>query len=157
MAKHRELLIAIADGEHVRFVRPGENGAPHEEAALHSPTAHIRSTELRSDHPGAAFHSDSSAHHALAPHSDPKILEKANFAEIVAARLNTGAAQGAFDNLVLVATPRSLNAIRQHLDAATAAHIVGTLAKDLVKIPDAELWPHLRRWLRPTRRRTKRG
>ncbi len=157
MAKHRELLIAIADGEHARFVRPGEDGALHEEAVLQSPTAHMRSAELRTDHPGAIFHSDSSAHHALAPHSDPKTLEKGNFAEVVAARLNTGAAQGAFDDLVLVATPRSLNAIRQHLDAATVARVVGTLAKDLVKIPDAELWPHLRRWVRPTRQRTKRG
>jgi hypothetical protein len=30
--------------------------------------------------------------------------------------------------------------------------IVGTLARDLIKTPDDELWPHVREWVRPTRR-----
>lgn len=155
MAKRRQLLIAIADGEHARFLRPGEGDELHEEAVLHSPAVNMRSAELRTDHPGATFHSDSSAHHALAPHSDPKRLEKENFAEVVASRLNTAVAQGALDDLVLVAPARSLKAIRQHLNAATASRVVGTLAKDLVKIPDTELWPHLRQWTRPVHRGTK--
>ena len=150
----RKILIAIADGEHARFLRPGEGGALLEQAAFQSSTAHMRSAELRTDHPGAAFHSDSSAHHALAPETDPKTLEKETFAEIVAGRLNAEAVEGTFDALILVAPPHSLNAIRRHLAPATAARMVGGLAKDLIKVPDAKLWLHLRRWVRPARQGT---
>jgi protein required for attachment to host cells len=155
MSKRRKMLIAIADGEHARFLRPSEDGALLEEAVFQSPSAHLRSAELRTDHPGASFHSDSSAHHALAPQIDPKRVEKESFAEAVAGRLNAEAAKGAFDDLVLVAPQRSLNAIRRHLTPETAACVVGKLAKDLIKIPDAKLWVHLGRWLPPTRQSTK--
>ena len=42
--------------------------------------------------------------------------------------------------------------LREALDAATQAKLVGTLEKDLVKTPDHELWPHVREWVSPARR-----
>jgi protein required for attachment to host cells len=62
----------------------------------------------------------------------------------IANRLNAAAAQGAFDELVIVAPPHTMNGIRDHLNSTTAPTVAGTLAKDLVKTPDHELWPHLR-------------
>lgn len=160
MPKDRKLLFVIADGGHVRFVRPGEDNALRSDAAnalrsdaaLDSFTAHKQSADLRSDRPGASYHTGSSAHHALAPRHDPHVLEKERFARAVADELNAAQAVGAFDELVIVALPHTLTAIRQELDTITDARIIGTLHKDLTKIPDEELWPHLRAWVRPVHR-----
>jgi protein required for attachment to host cells len=152
MPINRNLLFVIADGEHVRFVRPAGDNTLHSDAVLESFSAHKRSAALGSDRPGASYHTGSSAHHVLAPRHDMHALEKARFGRTIAQRLNTAAADDGFDELVIVAPPHTLVAVRQRLDAATDAKIVGTLAKDLVKVPDHELWPHLRWWIRPPRR-----
>jgi protein required for attachment to host cells len=152
MPRQLNLLIAIADGEHARFVRPAADNALHSEAALDSITAHKRSADLGSDRPGASFHSDSSAHHALAPRHDLHRLEEEKFARQIAEQLNAAAASGVFDELALVAPSHVLAAIRDALDTATRARVIGTLAKDLVKTPDDELWPHVRAWVRPVHR-----
>ncbi|MDR3529156.1 MAG: host attachment protein [Rhodopila sp.] len=145
-------MIVVADGEHVRFVRPAEDNALHSDTALDSVSAHKRSSDIGSDHPGAAMHTGSSAHHALAPRHDPKALEKEEFAHLVAHELNAAAARDAFDELVVVAPAHTLHAIREALDTRTEARVVGTLAKDLVNTPDSELWPHVRAWVRPVHR-----
>ncbi len=148
MPKHRKLLIVLADGEHVRFVRPAADNTLRGDAAMDSPAAHKRSADLGTDHPGAAMHSGSSAHHALAPRHDLQALEKEKFAHAVADQLNTAAA-GTFDDLVIAAPPHTLSAIRQKLNPATGAKLIGTLPKDLVHTPDNQLLPHLEDWVRP--------
>src|SRR5271166_3167037 len=112
MPGRRKLLIVVADAEHVRFVRAGPDNALHSDAALDSVSAHKKSADLGSDHPGAAFHTGSTVHHALNPRHDPHELEKERFAHLVADRLNAATAGGEFDELVLVAPPHVLNAIR---------------------------------------------
>lgn len=152
MPKSRNLMFAIADGEHVRFVRPAADNALHSEARVDSTSAHKQSADLRSDRPGASFHSDSTAHHAMTPRHDPHTMEKEKFARAIAEQLNAGAASGAFDDLVVVAPSHVLGAIRDALDTTAAARLIGTLAKDLVKTPDDELGPHLRDWVQPVHR-----
>jgi protein required for attachment to host cells len=152
MPGSRNPLIVIADGEHVRFVRPAGDNALHSDATVDSPLMHQQSADLGSDRPGASLHTGSSAHHALAPRHDPHVLEKEKFAHSIARRLNAEAAAGAFDKLVLVAPPHVLSAIRGALDTTTEAKVIATLPKDLVKTPDSELWPHVRAWVRPVHR-----
>ena len=150
MPKDRNLLIVIADGEHVRFVRPSSDNALHSEALLTSPTLHQRSADLGSDHPGASMHTGSSAHHALAPRHDPHTLAKETFARFVSEQLN--AASDAFRELLIVAPSHILAEIRDALDTKTAAKVIGSLPKDLVKTPDEDLWSHLHEWVRPVHR-----
>jgi protein required for attachment to host cells len=152
MPQHQKLLIVIADGEHVRFVRAGSDNALHSDAAFDSVSAHKRAVELGTDQPGAAFHSRSSAHHGFAPRHDLHDLEKEEFARLIAHQLNASASRGEFDELVIVAPAHSLRAIREELDTSTNAKIVGMLAKNLVKTPDHKLWPHVRVWVRPVHR-----
>jgi len=152
MPKYRKLLIVVADGEHARFVRSGPDNALHSEGAIDSISAHKRSSELASDHPGASFHTGSSASHAEAPRHDLHAMEKEKFAHLIGSQLNTAAARGEFDGLAIVAPPHILAAIRKHLDVATRPMIVGTLKKDLVKTPDDELWPHVAKWVPPVHR-----
>ncbi len=152
MPQDRRLLIVIADGEHARFVRPGPDNALHTDTAFDSSAAHHRSGDLRSDRPGAAYHSDSTAHSAETPRHDPHVLEKERFARFVAAQLDSPAARNSFDELVIAAPPHCLSTIRKELDAATGAKVVGTIGKDLTKTPDDKLRPHLSEWVGPTRR-----
>jgi protein required for attachment to host cells len=152
MPKERNLLIVVADGGRVRFVRVGEDNALRSDPIVESPDVHKQSSDLGSDHPGAALHSDATAHHALAPRHDLHALAKEKFAHAVAQQLNARSAGGGFDELVLIAPPHVLADIRGALDNAASARIIGTLPKDLVKTPDHELWPHVRAWVRPVRR-----
>ncbi len=152
MRKHLRLLIVVADGEHARFVRPSQNHALHSESRLSAATAHERTSELGADHPGATFHTGSSAHHALAPRHDLHDLETVNFAHLVARKVNQLALEDAFDDLVIAAPPHSLAAIREKLQVGAEARVIGTLAKDLVKVPDQELSEHFKTWVRPVHR-----
>jgi protein required for attachment to host cells len=152
MPKDRNLLIVIADGEHVRFVRPAEDNALRSASMGESLQVHKQSADLGSNHPGASVHTGSSAHHALAPRHDPHALAKEKFAHSIARQLNAAAAGGKFAELVLVAPSHVLSELRAALDTAAEAKVVGTLAKNLVKIPDDELWPHVQTWVRPVHR-----
>ncbi len=152
MARPFTLRIAIADGEHARFVQPDADNVLRTVGALDSASAHLRSRDLGTDRPGRAFESSASAHHAVGPRHDPHAMEKERFAKLVGEQLNAAAGRDEFDELVLVAPPRALRELREALDAVTQAKLVGMLEKDLVKTPDHELWPHVKEWVSPARR-----
>jgi protein required for attachment to host cells len=152
MALRRTVWLAIADGEHARFVSADANNALHTQHSLDSISAHQESRDLGTDRPGRSFESGTTGRHAFTPRHDPHELEKAKFAHLVARQLEADAGEGKFDDLVLVAPAHVLAEIRDALDVETAARVVGTLAKDLTKVPDHELWPHVREWFPPTHR-----
>jgi protein required for attachment to host cells len=146
MPNHSRLLIVVADGGHVRFARPVA-----ETNELHSRSR----VEPADAHKAEAGHKDAATHHAQAPHHDqhshdPQAHEKAEFAIWIASQLNQDA--GSYDALLLVAPPHVMNRIVGHLDAIATAKLVGRLEKDLTKLPDHELSPHLREWVRPVHR-----
>lgn len=148
MPRRQTLLIVIADGEHARFVRRASATGFVTDRQFNSASAHKRSSDLRSDGPGASFHTGSTAHHALEPRHDPHEQEKHAFDVMLAGELNAMRAD-AFDCLILVAPSHTLNSIRERLAPEVAVRLVGTVAKDLVKVPDAELWPHLKLTIPP--------
>jgi protein required for attachment to host cells len=152
MARPLTLWIAVADGEHARFVQPDGNNALHTVRAMDSISAHLRSRDLGSDRPGRSFESASPAHHAVGQRHDLHVMEKEKFARLVADELNAAAARDDFDDLLIVAPPRALRELREALGSVASAKLVGTLEKDLTKTPDHELWPHVRDWVSVERR-----
>ncbi len=152
MARPLTLWIAIADGEHARFVQPDDNNVLRTVLAMDSATAHQLSRDIGADRPGRSFESATSARHAVGERHDPHAMEKDRFARFVGEQLNAAAARDDFDELVLVAPARALHELREALGAAAAARLAGTLDKDLVKTPDHELGPHVREWVSPARR-----
>jgi hypothetical protein len=76
MTIDRNMLIVIAGGEHARIVRPAEDYALHTRTVMDSSTSGRRSADLSSDRPGAAFHTGSTAHHAMTPRHDPHTMAK---------------------------------------------------------------------------------
>ena len=94
MRRDHDLLFVVADGEDARFLRLAADNALHTQTYMNSPEAHLRSKDLGSGRPGATFHSDSTAHHAVAPRHDLHELAKGDFARDLAGRLNAAADKG---------------------------------------------------------------
>jgi protein required for attachment to host cells len=152
MVQHRIPCFLIADGGHARFVWPAADNALHTREALDSVSAHKQDSDLVTDRPGRSFESASSARHAYTPRTDPHEQEQAKFARMVGDKVCALSAEGQFNELVLVAPAATLAEIRASLDGPTEAKISGTLAKNLVGVPDHELQPHLKQWVRPVHR-----
>jgi protein required for attachment to host cells len=152
MAPVRKLCFVIADGGHARFVRPAADNALHTFEAVDSTSVHKRDHDLVSDRPGRSFESASVTRHAYSPRTDPHEHEKERFAQLVARRINEDSAADVFNELVVVAPSQVLAELTAGLDTTTRTRLMGSLAKDLVKTPDHELWPHLKEWVRPVHR-----
>jgi hypothetical protein len=69
------------------------------------------------------------------------------FLPLLAMRIGNDFAVDRFTHLVLVGTPEVLAELTGLLDAPTTASVVGSLARDLIDVPDLELFPYLRPWL----------
>jgi protein required for attachment to host cells len=152
MVSNRGLCFLIADGEHARFVEADADNVLRTVRSFDSASAHLASHDLGSDRPGRDYESATTGSHGEAPRHDPHQLEKTKFARFVADELGVTARERALDRLVLVAPAHCLSDITDALDAQTTALVTGRLAKDLVKIPDHELSPHLREWVPPPHR-----
>ncbi len=152
MVQHRVSCFVIADGGHARFVYPATDNALHTRGSFDSTHVHHQSSDLGSDRPGRSFESASVTRHAIEPRHDPHDMAKTAFERFVAGKVCEASASDAFDALVLVAPAHVLRTLRDGLDAPTASKLVGTLSKDLTKVPDDELYPHLKAWVRPTQR-----
>jgi protein required for attachment to host cells len=147
MVKLRKLWIVVADGEHARFVTPAPRRAFHSHRVLESPSAHKRTSELGTDRPVLSRESATATGHAITPKVDLHQMEKRRFAGQVADEINRESARNAFEQLVLVAPAHTLRELRGRLDGSTSAKIVGTLQKDLTRVPDHELAGHLEEWV----------
>lgn len=164
--KQNSLWFAIIDGGHARFVsaesndsmgtpkfvrNAGDSGFRHPPAirtqcAMSSIVAGKPARNLRSDRPGRAFESASPTRHAIQSKTDPREIERARFIELVAERLHDFDRQ--FDGVVVVAQPVTAKLFARALNGSAKRKIVGTLYKNLSNVPDHELLPHLREWLR---------
>ena len=77
-----------------------------------------------------------------APRSDPHDQAKAQFAKLVAERVNEAVRTGKTDEIVLAAPAHVLHDIREHLDKAATAKLGKSLSKDLTNTPTHELASH---------------
>lgn len=133
----------LADGAKARIVtRPEPTAGYMVIFAEDSAAAHARSHAIMSDRPGRSQESAYSGRHTIEPRHDPHRMEEAKFLRSVVAHVNRENARGSFDRLVIYAAPRCLAMLRAGLDPATVKKLHGEYAKDLTKIPLAELPAH---------------
>ena len=134
----------IADGGRARFVERREpEGAYDTLRELVSADLRHQSSDLGSDRPGRTRDSATTTSHAVQPRQDPHQAEKRKFVDQVTNLLNEESAGGAFDRLILVAPAHALSELRDALDTTTRKKVATELQKDLTKIPNGELAPHL--------------
>jgi protein required for attachment to host cells len=79
----------------------------------------------------------------MEPRTGPKTHEKQVFAGRIAELINGAAMRKSFDQLVLVAPPKTLAELRTQLGENAKRLIIGELDRDLVKMPASELTGHL--------------
>lgn len=149
MTPHPTLWIALADGEHARLVARAADNALHTAVRIDSAAAHRQTSDLVSDRAGRSHESAAPMRHPVTPRSDPHTRAQHGFAREVAAAVNAAARENRFAALVLVAPPDVLHELEAALDADARARVVGTLMKDLAKVPDHALQPHLAEWVHP--------
>ncbi len=136
--------IAIADSAKARIYStsgPGLKLVLIEE--LDSEAARRLAQELVSDKPGRSFSSAGPRRAGMEPHSNPQSVEKHKFVKDLVDYLDAAAIQGAFDDLFLVAAPRTLGEIRKLSNGHIVSRLKGELGKDLTNIPEPELARHL--------------
>lgn len=130
------LYFVIACEDHARFVRPDpDNG-------LHT----VEVVDLTTLHQGDGPATDPTF---VTGSPDPHEWQSVRFARLLAARIDEDFAVDLFSHMVLVAPPDTLRALLALIDGSTGACLYGSLAKNLIAVPDLELWPHLLPWLPP--------
>lgn len=137
-AKQTTTWIVVLDGKLARFfvLRRSKDGQVFEEAA--SVLAAKRAG--RGEKPGRAA---GKARGALEPRSDVRKLEKYDLAREVADALDDAVVKGRFSQLVLVAPPRSLGALRALLTERVLALLAHEIPKSLTKFAPDALWMKL--------------
>jgi protein required for attachment to host cells len=95
--------------------------------------------DIEADRPGRTFDSAGHGRHAMEPPSSPKGIAKSRFCAMLADTLAGKAKANGFDELHVIAAPRTLGELRELLDPAVKARIAGEEAKDLTQHTKPEL------------------
>lgn len=135
--------ILVADGARARLFRVERPRGPLiEEADFVHPEERLPERELGSDDPGRAA-GPGGRRQALGPDEGRRQHEAQRFAAELAHHLRAGREQGRFRRLYLAAAPHFLGALRRALDEHTAALIVESYDKDLVRHDATDIREHL--------------
>jgi protein required for attachment to host cells len=145
------LRIVVADEGEARFYDAG--GLTQELTAagrITDPNAHLHDRDLKSDRPGRLFtrapgvtRRGAVTHHATGGENSPRRHETQLFAHQIAAQLEAGRAARAFEQLVIVAGPPFLGALRAALPKALSACVALEIPRDLVHQGEQALRAHL--------------
>lgn len=136
--------VLIADGARARVL---ENDGPGKGLTAISRLVfegeHAQTHDIVSDREGRTHSSHGPQRSAIDAHTDPHRELKRSFAHQLADSLARECEAGAFDRLVIVASPVTLGDLRKLLPAKVAAKVTGELHKDLTKTPNGEVASHL--------------
>ncbi|QDZ10915.1 host attachment protein [Devosia ginsengisoli] len=136
--------VLIADGAQARVL---ENTGPgkglKQVDGLDWAIEPLSAQEIVTDRPGRGHSSAGSGRSAMEPRTDPVEHRESEFVKSVAATLDRRQQSGAFDRLVIAASPIALGNIRKALTPAVKKAIVAELNKDLTNTPTAQLDQHL--------------
>ena len=83
--------------------------------------------------PGRTFNSTGNTRHAIEPHTDRREVERQDFSKRILENLSEGLKQNKFEKLILIAEPKMLGILNQHLDKNLASKIQESF-------PKTEIW-----------------
>ncbi|NDW03480.1 host attachment family protein [Jiella pacifica] len=127
--------ILVADGEKALFLENmGDGELPNFEIRRIEEQDNPPSREQGANVPGR-MSDGGTAHRSAVEDTDWHELGKERFAAEIAEMLYKMAHRGRFEKLVVVAPPKILGEMRQHLHKEVQSKIVGELAKDLTNHP----------------------
>jgi len=138
--KYKKTWVVVADGARARIFLNSGPGTGLESALAQALIADNRSSgEIASDRPGRSFDSSGKGRHAMQPGTDPHKYEQTVFARDIARMLEEKHEQKEYDQIIIVAAPEMLGALRLALNAPTSQVVIGEINKDLTKLPVDDL------------------
>lgn len=124
--------VLVADGEKALFLRNDGNVVEPELKVLRLETGEAGIPA--SDRPGRMADPGAGQRSAV-EETDWHRIAKENFAAEIAGMLNREAQAGRFDDLIVVAPPLVLGALREKLDKAVKSRLVAEIDKDFTNLP----------------------
>jgi protein required for attachment to host cells len=138
-----KVLYVLADGGRARFIERNAAGAFTTFREIDSAHLHDASRQLGRRPPARVQESASPARHAIEPALDPRAKIEKAFIASIAEGLNHDEGVDRYDMLVVAAPARLLIQFRKELSGSLLNKLQTCINKDLTKIPDRELSPHL--------------
>jgi len=135
--------ILVADGTRAHILLSEGRGRPLIEVSGSEQKLDLKSDrEMSAERPGRVHESANVERHAI-ERDDLHRREKERFAQSLAAGLDRRLADGEYDRLIVAAAPETLGVIRSSLSEKVRAVVMAEVAKDLTKLPNAQVKAHL--------------
>jgi protein required for attachment to host cells len=129
-------FVVVADGEKMLFFRnTGDGDFPKLEVERKREQENPADRDQKSDAPGRTFDTSGGAGRSAYEETDYHALEEARFAAETAEMLRKRALRNEFENLIIVAPPKTLGELRKHYHKEVERRLVGEIAKDLTGHP----------------------
>jgi len=135
--------VVVADGGKLRIFEnrgPGKGLIPVQ--GLNREDAHLRDRDIEADRPGRSASSMGHGRSAIEPHTDPVDYRETAFAKTVAETLEQKWSTGAYQRLIIAASPTALGNLRAALCSAVDKAIVAEVPKDLTHVPTPDIAQH---------------
>lgn len=146
MRKRGTLWVLVTDSGFGRLVELERSPAKMQELTTReSETRHLTSRELMTGSSGRDYDASGPVSHSKHPRSDPHDEAELSFVQEWVNLLDKSLAAGRFDQLMVVADPRSLGRLREHMSQALRAKVVKEENLNLVKLAPKELEQRLRK------------
>lgn len=126
--------VIVADAAHARvFELTNPDSRLHEIDKLSHPESQMYAHQLRTGGKGEVIDSSGSGHHQADPQVNQSEKHAAHFAKELADYLQQKRNNDAFTRLILVAEPKLLGRLREHLDQRTAQLVTDSIDKNWVQ------------------------
>lgn len=135
--------VVVADGTRARFFNRHRNRKLEEFDTLLSPEHRLHEGDLVSDRDGRSYDADGAGRHGVGSRGSAKDHEMGIFARRLAARLEEGRHTGQLERLVLIAPPRFLGQLRNHLTESSAGLVALTIDKELTTLTADKIEHHV--------------
>lgn len=138
--KPTSYLYVIANRSDARFLRR-EGLVDRFETLAHltNPEARMSAEAFLDDKPGTVFSASPSHSNAYSPRTTVKEAQQNQFAQAIAEHIRQLERDLSFDQLILVAEPQMLGALKTALDNSCARKLTNTIAKDIASLDETEV------------------
>lgn len=136
--------VVVADASRARIFAASKNLSVFDEVTtLAHPASRMHEQEMTSDLPGRSFDSSGDGRHAMGQTEDPKAHQHDVFARQVSDHIEELCQQDTTAKLILIAAPKTLGLLRQHLSDSTRNKITQEVDKDLTQHSVQDIKDHL--------------
>jgi protein required for attachment to host cells len=133
-------FVVVADGKKMLFFRnEGDSEFPKLEVESKRVQADLSDQEMSTDKAGRTFDASGGAGRSAYEETDFHQLEEDRFAHETAEILKKRALRNEFEQLIIVAPPRTLGELRKHYHKEVQKRLAGEIAKDLTGHPVSEI------------------